>query len=70
MASIVNKVSCIVVKNYRTNPFALLSNNGRFFPRFFRYQTGLTDMADTVVGGSVGLGLSGGQVSVISIRCF
>ena len=27
MASIVNKVSCIVVKNYRTNLFALLSNN-------------------------------------------
>ena len=30
---------------------------------FFWYQTGLTQMADTVIGGSVGLGLSGGQVS-------
>lgn len=27
------------------------------------YQTGLTQMADTVIGGSVGPGLSGGQVS-------
>jgi len=30
---------------------------------FTRYQTGLTQMADTVIGGSTGLGLSGGQVS-------
>ena len=27
------------------------------------FQTGLTQMADTVIGGSVGPGLSGGQVS-------
>ena len=33
---------------------------------FSLYQTGLTQMANTVVGGSTGLGLSGGQVSNIS----
>ena len=30
---------------------------------FSLYQTGLTQMSDTVIGGSTGLGLSGGQVS-------
>ena len=30
---------------------------------FFFWQTGLASLADTVVGGSVGMGLSGGQVS-------
>ena len=30
---------------------------------FFFWQTGLASLADTVVGGSVGIGLSGGQVS-------
>ena len=33
------------------------------------YQTGLTQMADTVIGGSVGSGLSGGQVSSVIFLC-
>ena len=67
MASIVNKV---YYRKQITVRLPLLCCLITLFPRFFRYQTGLTDMADTVVGGSVGLGLSGGQVSIISIRCF
>ena len=34
------------------------------------YQTGLTQMADTIIGGSVGPGLSGGQVSSVIVFMF
>ena len=37
--------------------------SGAYGSCFSRYQTGLTQMSDTVIGGSTGLGLSGGQVS-------
>ena len=51
--------------------FAILSitiNQVFFFLNW--YQTGLTQMADTVIGGSVGPGLSGGQVSSVIFFMF
>lgn len=60
----------VVTKLMVLKHFAILSitiNQVFFFLNW--YQTGLTQMADTVIGGSVGPGLSGGQVSSVIFLC-